>query len=282
MPIKASAVAWGSACCPNCPAGLSPTQAPADAILKVDLLGVAHVLDSFAGVLAPGGSGVVIASMAGSFAAGKFPAELETALALTPTDQLLSLPFWSDPSFSDAGTAYSVAKRSDQLRVQAASLAWGARGARINSISPGVISTSMGQQELDGESGHGMRAMVNASAPAGTAPRRTSPRPRHSGWAPNPPSSPEPMCWSTAELSPRCGQARSRWGDFRLAESGLAGALGAGHPPEVPARNRPVRLNWRARSPSASIAATAASAMTQKRSVSRPAWFAAWAANRNA
>lgn len=144
-------------------AGLSPTQAPADAILKVDLVGVAHVLDAFAGVMAPGGTGVVIASMAGSFAAGKFPAEMETALALTPTDQLLSLPFWSDPSFSDAGTAYSVAKRGNQLRVQAASLAWGARGARINSISPGVISTSMGQQELDGESGQGMRAMVEAS-----------------------------------------------------------------------------------------------------------------------
>ncbi|MGO2542558.1 MAG: SDR family oxidoreductase [Specibacter sp.] len=144
-------------------AGLSPTQAPAGAILNVDLLGVAHVLDAFAGIMAPGGSGVVIASMAGSIAAGKFPAEMETALALTPTDQLLSLPFWSDPSFSDAGTAYSVAKRGNQLRVQAASLAWGARGARINSISPGVISTSMGQQELDGESGQGMRAMVEAS-----------------------------------------------------------------------------------------------------------------------
>lgn len=144
-------------------AGLSPAQAAAEAILKVDLLGVAHVLDAFAGVMAPGGSGVVIASMAGSFAAGKFPAEMETALALTPTDQLLSLPFWSEPAFSDAGTAYSVAKRGNQLRVQAASLAWGARGARINSVSPGVISTSMGQQELDGESGRGMRAMVDAS-----------------------------------------------------------------------------------------------------------------------
>ncbi|MGP9503818.1 SDR family oxidoreductase [Specibacter sp. AOP5-B1-6] len=144
-------------------AGLSPTQAPAGAILNVDLLGVAHVLDAFAGIMAPGGSGVVIASMAGSIAAGKFPAEMETALALTPTDQLLSLPFWSDPSFSDAGTACSVAKRGNQLRVQAASLVWGARGARINSISPGVISTSMGQQELDGESGQGMRAMVEAS-----------------------------------------------------------------------------------------------------------------------
>lgn len=144
-------------------AGLSPTQAPAQAILKVDLLGVAYVLDAFGEVIAEGGSGVVIASMAGSFAAGRFPAELESALASTPVDQLLSLPVWADPSFADAGTAYSVAKRANQLRVQAASLVWGARGARVNSISPGVISTPMGQQELAGESGQSMRAMVDAS-----------------------------------------------------------------------------------------------------------------------
>lgn len=144
-------------------AGLSPTQAPADAILKVDLLGVAHVIDAFADVIAPGGSGVVIASMAGSFAAGKLPAETESALALTPTDQLLSLPLWADASFFDPGTAYSVSKRGNQLRVEAASLVWGARGARLNSVSPGVISTAMGQQELAGASGQGMRAMVKAS-----------------------------------------------------------------------------------------------------------------------
>lgn len=144
-------------------AGLSPTQAAADRILRVDLLGVAHVLDAFGAVVAPGGAGVVIASMAASLTAGHFPAELEAALALTPTDQLPGLPFWDDEAFSDPGAAYSVAKRANQLRVQAASLVWGARGARINSVSPGVISTRMGQEELDGESGAQMRAMVDAS-----------------------------------------------------------------------------------------------------------------------
>jgi NAD(P)-dependent dehydrogenase (short-subunit alcohol dehydrogenase family) len=144
-------------------AGLSPTQASADRILRVDLLGVAHVLDAFRAVIAPGGAGVVIASMAGSMALGSLPAELESALALTPTDALLGLPFWNDPAFSDPGPAYSVAKRANQLRVQAASLAWGARGARINSVSPGVISTPMGKEELDGESGRQMRAMIDAS-----------------------------------------------------------------------------------------------------------------------
>jgi NAD(P)-dependent dehydrogenase (short-subunit alcohol dehydrogenase family) len=144
-------------------AGLSPTQAPALAILKVDLAGVAFVLDEFGAVVAPGGAGVVIASMAGSMAAGSFPAELEGALAATPSDQLLQLPFWSDPVFSDAGAAYSVAKRANQLRVQGASIAWGQRGARINSVSPGVIVTPMGQQELNGPSGSQMRAMIAAS-----------------------------------------------------------------------------------------------------------------------
>lgn len=144
-------------------AGLSPSQAPAAAILRVDLLGVAHMLDAFAEVIAPNGSGVVIASMAGSMAEGRFPAELEAALALTPTEQLLDLPVWQDPTFADGGAAYSLSKRGNQVRVAAASLAWGKRGARVNTVSPGVISTPMGAQELASESGAGMRAMIAAS-----------------------------------------------------------------------------------------------------------------------
>ncbi|CAM3450438.1 SDR family oxidoreductase [Isoptericola cucumis] len=144
-------------------AGLSPVQAPVDAILGVDLAGVAFSLQEFGRVIAPGGSGVVVASMAGSMAAGRFPAETEAALAGTPADELLTLPFLQDGAVPDPGTAYSIAKRANQVRVQAASLAWGARGARVNSISPGVISTPMGQQELAGESGAGMRAMIDGS-----------------------------------------------------------------------------------------------------------------------
>jgi NAD(P)-dependent dehydrogenase (short-subunit alcohol dehydrogenase family) len=94
---------------------------------------------------------------------GRFPAELEAALVATPSDQLVGLPFWSDPAFADPGTAYSVAKRGNQLRVQAASASWGARGARINSVSPGVISTPMGRRELEGAAGEQMRAMIAAS-----------------------------------------------------------------------------------------------------------------------
>ena len=89
--------------------------------------------------------------------------ELEAALASTPTDALLDLPFLRGDAVPDPGAAYSIAKRSNQLRVQTASLAWGRRGARVNSVSPGVIVTPMGEQELQGESGAGMRAMVEAS-----------------------------------------------------------------------------------------------------------------------
>lgn len=145
-------------------AGLSPVQAPVDAIIKVDLLGVAYVLDAFGEVIAPGGAGVVIASMAGHFAAASMPGELSDALADTPTEELAALPFLSDEALGNPGAAYSIAKRANQLRVQAAAGAWGERGARINSISPGVISTAMGRAELDGPSGEQMRTMVNASA----------------------------------------------------------------------------------------------------------------------
>jgi len=145
-------------------AGLSPVQAPIDAILHVDLLGVAYVLDEFQRVIAPGGAGVVIASMAGHMAAPSLPAELQGALAATPTDQLLDLPFLAAGAVPNPGAAYSYAKRANQLRVARAAIAWGERGARINSISPGIISTPMGAEELAGESGQQMRGMIAMSA----------------------------------------------------------------------------------------------------------------------
>lgn len=143
-------------------AGLSPVQASAERILAVDLLGVALVLEEFGRVMAPGGAGVIISSMAGHRVPA-LPEEDASALATAPAEELLSLPLITDRAAADPGAAYSIAKRANHLRVQAANTAWGERGARVNSISPGVISTPMGRGELDNEHGASMRAMVEAS-----------------------------------------------------------------------------------------------------------------------
>jgi NAD(P)-dependent dehydrogenase (short-subunit alcohol dehydrogenase family) len=142
-------------------AGLSPVQAPVDAIMRVDLLGTALVLDAFGGVISAGGAGVFISSMAGTMAS--VDSDLEARLATTPTDRLLELPELAPGAIADTGTAYTVAKRANQVRVRAASRSWGQRGARVNSISPGIISTPMGAAELDGPSGEFMRTMITDS-----------------------------------------------------------------------------------------------------------------------
>jgi NAD(P)-dependent dehydrogenase (short-subunit alcohol dehydrogenase family) len=113
-------------------------------------------------VVAPGGAGVVIASMAGHLA-GSLPPDQEEALMKRPADELLGLPFLQPAAIPNPGVAYTIAKRANLLRVMAASATWGQRGARINSISPGVISTPMGQQELASPSGQMMRAMIATS-----------------------------------------------------------------------------------------------------------------------
>ncbi len=142
-------------------AGVSPVQAPVEAILRVDLLGTALVLDAFGEVIAPSGAGVVISSMAGAMA--NLDADLEAKLATTPTDQLLDLDELSPDAVTDPGMAYVLAKRANQLRVRAAASQWGRRRARVNSISPGVIATAMGAAELEGPSGEIMRAMIDGS-----------------------------------------------------------------------------------------------------------------------
>jgi NAD(P)-dependent dehydrogenase (short-subunit alcohol dehydrogenase family) len=143
-------------------AGLSPVQAPVAAILAVDLLGTALVLEEFGKVIADGGSGVVIASMAGHVHPG-FTPEQALALANTPADELLALPVASQAGFPDGGAAYAFAKRANLVRVKAASVSWGERRARVNSVSPGAIATPMGQAELENEGSRGMQAMIDCS-----------------------------------------------------------------------------------------------------------------------
>jgi NAD(P)-dependent dehydrogenase (short-subunit alcohol dehydrogenase family) len=144
-------------------AGVSPVQASPERVLHVDLLGTAYVLEEFGRVIAPGGSGLVIASMAGHMGDG-LSKEVEHALAYTPTAELLDLPFLSPDKVGDSGAAYTLAKRANVLRVQASAVTWGARGARINALSPGIISTPLAQDEMSGPFAEGYRNMINASA----------------------------------------------------------------------------------------------------------------------
>jgi len=143
-------------------AGLSPVQASAQDVIAVDLLGVAYVLDAFGRVVASGGAGVVIASMAAHLLP-PLPAEDEAAIAGAEPSDLGSLECVSAAASGDSGLAYAFAKQGAAVRVRAAAAAWGHRGARVNAISPGVIATSMGRAELDGPSGEFMRSMVASS-----------------------------------------------------------------------------------------------------------------------
>lgn len=150
-------------------AGLSPNMAAPDKVLAVDLYGVALVFDVFEPVIAPGGSGIVISSMAGHMPA-HLPREEEDLLAFTPTEELLSLPMLQADRVPDSMVAYGLAKHANHLRVQAACLTWGERGARVNSVSPGIISTPLARHEFDSPSGPIYRAMIAASPAKRLAP----------------------------------------------------------------------------------------------------------------
>lgn len=143
-------------------AGLSPNMAPVDKVLEVDLYGAALVFDEFEKVIAPGGAGLIISSMAGHMMPA-LSAEQDQALAFTPTDELLGLPFLQQDAVPNTLVAYMMAKRANHLRVQASAISWGEKGARVNSISPGVVVTPLAQHELNSDIGDIYRAMVDAS-----------------------------------------------------------------------------------------------------------------------
>ena len=151
-------------------AGVSPSQASPQTILKVDLYGTALVLELFGAVIASGGAGVVIASQSGH----RLPAltaDQNKALATTPVEALLGLPFLLPEVVTDSLNAYQLSKRGNSLRVMAEAVRWGKRGARINAISPGIIMTPLARDELTGPRGAGYRRMIESSVAkrAGTA-----------------------------------------------------------------------------------------------------------------
>jgi NAD(P)-dependent dehydrogenase (short-subunit alcohol dehydrogenase family) len=148
-------------------AGVSPSQASPETILKVDLYGTALVLEEFGNVIARGGAGVVIASQSGH----RLPplsAEQNAALATTPVEELLALPMLASDQVKDSLHAYQISKRGNSLRVMAEAVRWGKRGARVNTISPGIIMTPLAKDELTGPRGGGYRRMIQVS-PAGRA-----------------------------------------------------------------------------------------------------------------
>ena len=144
-------------------AGVSPTQASPSTILKVDLYGTALVLEEFGKVISRGGAGVVIASQSGH----RLPplsVEQNKALATTPVEELLKLPFLQPEQVKDSLHAYQLSKRGNSLRVMAEAVRWGKRGARVNTISPGIIITPLANDELKGPRGDGYRRMIEVSA----------------------------------------------------------------------------------------------------------------------
>ena len=144
-------------------AGVSPSQASPATILKVDLYGTALVLEQFGNLIARGGSGIVIASQSGH----RLPplsVEQNKALATTPVEELLALPFLQPDKVTDSLNAYQLAKRGNSLRVMAEAVRWGKRGARINTISPGIIITPLARDEFTGPRGAGYRRMIEISA----------------------------------------------------------------------------------------------------------------------
>jgi NAD(P)-dependent dehydrogenase (short-subunit alcohol dehydrogenase family) len=144
-------------------AGVSPSQASPETILRVDLYGTALALEAFGNVIVPGGSGVVIASQSGH----RLPplsVEQNKALATTSVEALLKLPFLQPDQVTDPLNAYQLSKRGNSLRVMAEAVRWGQRGARLNTISPGIIMTPLARDELSGPRGDGYRKMIETSA----------------------------------------------------------------------------------------------------------------------
>lgn len=144
------------------PAGVSPSQARPEVTLAVDLYGTALVLEEFGNIIASGGSAVVIASQSGH-RLGALTAEQDAALATTPADELLSLPMLQPDQVTDTLHAYQLTKRGNSLRVTAEAVRWGKRGARVNTISSGIIITPLARDELTGPRGKGYRRVIELS-----------------------------------------------------------------------------------------------------------------------
>ena len=146
-------------------AGVSPSQAPIETILKVDLYGTAVLLEEVGKVIAAGGAGVTISSQSG-WRMPQLTAEQDRQLATTPTEELLSLEILKPENIKDTLHAYQLAKRCNEKRVMYECVRWGERGARLNDIAPGIIVTPLAIDEFNGPRGDFYKNMF-AKCPAG-------------------------------------------------------------------------------------------------------------------
>lgn len=146
-------------------AGLSPSQSTKEHLLAVDLYGTALLLEEFGKVIKEGGTGVTIASQSGHRMPALTPEE-DRLLATTPTEELLQLEMLKPDNIKDTLHAYQMAKRCNVKRVMAEAVKWGEKGARINSISPGIIITPLALDEINGPRGDFYKNMF-AKSPAG-------------------------------------------------------------------------------------------------------------------
>ena len=146
-------------------AGVSPSQAPIEAILKVDLYGTAVLLEEVGKVIAEGGAGITISSQSG-WRMPQLTADQDRALATAPTEELLSLDLLQPKNIRDTLHAYQLAKRCNEKRVMYECIRWGQRGARLNAIAPGIIVTPLAIDEFNGPRGDFYKNMF-AKCPAG-------------------------------------------------------------------------------------------------------------------
>lgn len=144
-------------------AGASPHQSNPQHIINLDLIGSAYALDAFGEVMACGGAGILISSMTGYMLPEPLNKETELALTVTESAKLASLPCLSPDVITNSGIAYVMSKRANQLRVRKAAMEWGKRGARINTISPGIIVTPLAYDEFNAMS-DGYQQMIKSSA----------------------------------------------------------------------------------------------------------------------
>ena len=146
-------------------AGVSPSQAPIETILRADLYGTAVLLEEVRHVIVEGGAGVVISSQSG-FRMKQLTPEEDRALAMTPAEELLKLDFLQPDKIENTLKAYQLAKRCNEKRVMYEAVEWGKRGARINEIAPGIIVTPLALDEFNGIRGDFYKNMFT-KCPAG-------------------------------------------------------------------------------------------------------------------